>query len=608
MLTRLRWSCLGFVALTLLPACSPSDEGGTDETPATGGAAGSDHGIGGGAAGSDTGGSDTGGSDTGGGGATGGLGGLGGMGGGCASGDTRPGSTACGLNERGFFTEECDDGTWTDTTTCSDPDVCEDGTVQTLTDVCGLKGAGDIEQTCENGGWIDGICIDPDECTDGDTQTIGTCLGGSGVLEQSCVGDTWAAPQCTLTSMGRVNVSSDGDEGSSGRNPSVAWRGLYVAFESGASNLVPLDTNGTIDIFVHAVATGTTTRVSVATDGTEGNFPSYEPSISADGRYVAFWSYSSTLVNGDTKWKNDVFVHDRDTGVTSRISVASDGTEGNDDSFAPAISADGRYVAFTSTATNLVSGDTNGRKDVFVHDRVTGVTSRASVNGAGVQGNGDASDPSISADGRYVAFTSNSDTLVASDKNAKEDIFVRDREAEVTSLVSVDGGGSQGDGHSGEPHISSDGRFVVFNSLSTNLATDMVEDTNGIWDVFVHDRTTKSTSHVSVDSSGELANGGSGGATISDDGRFVSFVSDATNLVSGDTNSAQDIFARDLVVGSTVRVSVSSAGIQGNALSIESRLSSDGGYVAFSSLASNLVSGDTNAELDVFITPLIGTP
>jgi len=374
-----------------------------------------------------------------------------------------------------------------------------------------------------------------------------------------------------------------------------------------------------------AATPGTTERVSVASDGSQGNgfsgggFDIRGQAISADGRYVVFTSQATNLVPGDTNGVEDVFVHDRQTGVTERVSVASDGNEGNDSSWEPAISADGRHVAFWSRATNLVPGDTNGVADVFVHDRQTGVTERASVDSGGNEGNGWSTSPAISADGRYVAFHSHASNLVAGDTNNFcdfnhdgnldncPDVFVHDRQTGTTELASVDSGGNQDDNGSDYPAISADGRYVVFVSAATNLVPG---DTNGKADVFVRDRQTGVTERVSVDSSGNEANGPSGfsySPAISADGRYVAFASAATNLVPGDTNDWIDIFVHDRQTGVTERVSVDSSGNQGNGCSCKgmfdhtSAISADGRYVAFTSFASNLVPGDTNGGEDVFV-------
>jgi Tol biopolymer transport system component len=341
-----------------------------------------------------------------------------------------------------------------------------------------------------------------------------------------------------------------------------------------------------------------TTRVSVSSAGAEGNNNSGSTSISADGRYVAFDSGASNLVPGDTNGRSDVFVHDRQTAATTRVSVSSAAAQGNDHSYAPSISADGRYVAFYSHATNLVPGDTNATHDVFVHDRQTAATTRVSVSSAGAQANGGSDKPSISADGRYVAFESQASNLVAGDTNATEDVFVHDRQTGTTTRVSVSSAGAQGDGHSNAPSISADGRYVAFHSGATNLVPT---DTNNWYDVFVHDRQSGTTTRVSVSSAGGQGNGTSRWASISADGRYVAFNSSASNLVPGDTNDAYDVFVHDRQMGSTTRVSVSSAGAEGNGESEVPSISADGRYVGFESTAANLVPGDTNGYYDVFV-------
>ena len=184
----------------------------------------------------------------------------------------------------------------------------------------------------------------------------------------------------------RVSVDSIGAEADSNSYyPSISSDGRYVAFESGASNLVAGDTNGDSDIFVHDRTTGNTTRVSVDSAGAEADSESYSPSISGDGRYVAFYSYASNLVAGDTNGQVDIFVHDRTTNTTTRVSVDSIGAEGDSESVFPSISSDGGYVAFYSRASNLVAGDTNGDSDIFVHERTTNTTTRVSVDSSGAE-------------------------------------------------------------------------------------------------------------------------------------------------------------------------------------------------------------------------------
>ena len=397
-----------------------------------------------------------------------------------------------------------------------------------------------------------------------------------------------------------VSVASGGSHGDDGSNyPSISGDGRYVAFRSDAIYLVAGDTNGVQDIFIHDTQTVTTTRVSVHSSGAQGNGNSNLSSISADGRYVAFESSSDNLVADDTNGAKDIFLHDTQTGTTTRVSVDSVDAEGNGTSNWPSISADGRYVAFESFADNLVADDDNGAWDIFVHDTQTGTTTRVSVDSGGAEGNGHSNSPSISADDRYVAFYSIADNLVADDTNGRRDIFLHDTQTGTTTRVSVDSGGAEGNDQSFYPSISGDGRYVAFVSSATTLVAG---DTNGKNDVFIHDTQTGTTARVSVDSNGIQGDGDSGdyNPSISGDGRYVAFESAATNLVPGDTNGADDVFVHDTQTGTTTRVSVDSEGAEGDGDSCELSISADGRYVAFESRASNLVAFDYNESWDVF--------
>ena len=345
----------------------------------------------------------------------------------------------------------------------------------------------------------------------------------------------------------RVSISTRGTQadGSSFGPAAISASGRYIAFSSSATNLVAGTTGG---VFVRDRVAGTTTLVSVATSGAKA--AGGEPAISADGRYVAFISEASNLVAGDTNERPDVFVRDRVSRTTTRATVATDGTQANGDSFGPAaISADGRYVAFGSNASNLVAGDTNERPDVFVRDRVRGTTTRASVATDGTQGSLNSLQPSISANGRYVAFGSIASNLVAGDTNGIVDVFVRDRVAGTTTRVNISTRGAQ-TAHTDPdtmledselPTISADGRYVAFLSGAGNLVDC---DTNGIVDVFVRDRVRGTTTRVSVATRGAQANQRSSEPAISANGRYVAFSSDASNLVRGDTNGSSDVFVR----------------------------------------------------------------
>lgn len=407
-------------------------------------------------------------------------------------------------------------------------------------------------------------------------------------------------PNLTATGVTqRVSINSNGDQGEQdSMRPSISGDGRYIAFWSEASNLVEGDTNDTRDIFVHDRETGQTKRVSVASDGSQANAGSgsYLTSISSDGNYVAFSSLASNLVPEDTNAKEDVFIHNLQTGQTEIVSISSDATQGNYQSYWPSLSADGQYVAFTSSATNLVSGDTNERDDIFIHDRLTSQTERVSVASDGTPGNSTSWMPSISGDGRYVAFASFSTNLVPDDA-WEQDIFVHDMQTGQTERVSIASDGTQADNYSAHPSISANGQFVAFQSEASNLVNG---DDNEYMDIFIHDRDTGITTIVSVASDGKQGDGTSITPSISADGQFVTFSSMASNLIIGDTNKSH-IFLHDRQTTHTELISISNEQIQGDHGSGAPTISSDGRYVAFDSSSSNLVCGDTNGQADIFV-------
>ncbi|HEX7839423.1 MAG TPA: Ig-like domain-containing protein, partial [Kofleriaceae bacterium] len=270
-------------------------------------------------------------------------------------------------------------------------------------------------------------------------------------------------------------------------------------------------------------------------------------SMSGDGRYIAFTS-TLALIAGDTNGVLDVYLYDRGTRTVSRASEATGGGQANDVSRNPRISADGRYVVFESLATNLVPGDTNNALDVFRHDRLTGETVRVSVATGGGQASGSSVDPRISDDGNLIVFSSTAFDLVANDANGASDIFVRDVAAGTTTRVSLSITGGDADLPSTEPAISGDGRFVAFSSPATNLVAG---DTNSVSDIFVRDLTAGTTTRVSVSSTGGQADKASTGASLSRDGRFISFLSSATNLVAG--ASGTQVYVRDTQALTTTR-------------------------------------------------------
>ncbi|MEU0879189.1 hypothetical protein ABZ345_11375 [Lentzea sp. NPDC005914] len=373
--------------------------------------------------------------------------------------------------------------------------------------------------------------------------------------------------------------------------PSLSADGRYVAFWSSASDLVAGDTNRVSDVFVRDRQTGETTRVSVDSAGVQGDNVSRNPSISADGRYVAFESFATNLVAEDTLGHWDVFVHDRQTGATTRISRGRYEREAESDSLNPSISADGRFVAFDSLASNLIYRDWNNYRDVFVHDRTDGRITKASMETNGFESNGPSQKPSISADGRYVAFESNATNLaVWSDNNRVSDVFVRDQETGRTNRVSVSSANLEGDSVSWQPSISADGRYVVYTSNASNLVPgDSSPGGDVDIDVFRFDRQTKKTTQVNLGPDGTSTSGTPvHRPVISADGRFVAFQSGEWDLVPGDTNGSWDVFRRDMVTTTTTRVSVASAGEEANSQSGTPAISADGRHVAFTSYATNL--------------------
>ncbi|MFO0980635.1 MAG: kelch repeat-containing protein [Planctomycetota bacterium] len=397
---------------------------------------------------------------------------------------------------------------------------------------------------------------------------------------------------------------------------SISSDGRYVAFSSDATNLVDGDTNGYRDVFVHDRQTGATIRVSVNSQGDQGDGPSYDCAISGNGRFVTFGSFATNLVGDDTNSASDVFVYDRDAdgngvfdetlGVTTRESLDSSEIQGIYGSYVPAISSDGRYVAFVSADT-FVSGDMNQVSDVFRRDRAEGTTTAASVASGGDFGTGQCQLCSISPNGRFVTFLSIASDLAPGDGNGVYDVFVHDFQSGGSTLeVSVDSGGLVGDGPSFSSTSVSDAGLVVFASEATNLLGPG-GDNNNAKDVFLRDIFAATTTLISVSASGAQGDGLSDFdfSSMTPDGRYVAFYSTANNLVSGDTNGFVDCFVKDRSTGDVTLVSVDSQGGQGNLYSYYPSISANGRFVAFLSTAGNLVPNDTNGVKDVFVRDLL---
>ena len=443
-----------------------------------------------------------------------------------------------------------------------------------------------------------------------------------------------------------VSAATDGTPGNAESGISaISANARFVAFSSTSSNFTTAGNNGFFNIFLrdtcNAAPTGctpSTVPVSVAPDGSLGNgdsgdsltFATY-PAIGADGRYVAFASNATNLVANDSNAVTAIFLRDTCIGAaagctpaTTLVSVASDGTPANGNSLDPSISSDGRFVVFDSDGANLVGNDTNGNTDVFLRDTCIGApqgctpsTVRLSVASDGTQGNDISNSPAISGGGRYVAFQSFANNLVANGPGLFVNIYVRDTCFGAaagctpgTSLISLGPGGALGNDGSTFPTISGDGRFITFASFASNLVAGGT--TQGVNNVFVRDSCagvagcTPATNLVSLSSAGAQGNGASGLPTISSSGRFIAFNSDADNLVIGDTNGFTDVFVRDTCIGapagctpSTVIVSIKPDAMQGNFNSSIPSISADGHFLTFGGGASNFV--PVVAPSDIFL-------
>ncbi|MCH2101274.1 MAG: hypothetical protein MK209_05080 [Planctomycetes bacterium] len=338
-----------------------------------------------------------------------------------------------------------------------------------------------------------------------------------------------------------ISVTTDGLQTSGdSMTPAISADGNLVVFSSIAPEFAAGDINQNWDIVLRDRTAGTS-RVLSQINGLVGNSYSWTPVISADGQFVAFESGSSNFVD-DLNEYSDIFVVEVVTGAIERISLSTAGDEGNGPSRLPSLSDDGRFVAFESEANSLVAGDNNDKRDIFVHDRQTGETERISKSGPGGEGNDHSSRPSISADGRFIAYESLASNLVAGDTNGVSDIFIYDRIAAKTKRISVASGGFQVENYNKFAAISADARYVIFQSASFDIAPDTV---NGFLDVHVHDRSTNVTERVSSNVFGVESNGWSGTPAINEDGRYLCFFSYGDNLEPGDSNDVADVFRRD---------------------------------------------------------------
>ena len=402
----------------------------------------------------------------------------------------------------------------------------------------------------------------------------------------------------TRVSVSSSNVAADAATSVAAISPD----GKRVVFASAGTTLVSGDANGVSDIFVYDVSDAATTRVSVSSAEVEANGASTNPHFAGtDGRFVVFESEATNLIGSDSNAFRDCFLRDRELGTTERVNLDVTGGGANAVCSTPRVSADGRYVVFASGASDLVDGDTNGKIDVFLRDRTAGTTTRISLAADGTESDADATSPLISPDGAYVLFQSAATTLSALDENAAAQIYLYNVASGALSIVSLRNNQPTitGNGASAAASISDDGRYVVFESAATNL---IATDTNGVVDCFLRDLTASTTERISVASDGTVANGRCANPMISGEGRYVAFASEASNLATGDTDTDGDIYVRDLNRETTAVVSDGVGDVAANGVSSTPTVEADGNRVVFLSAATNLIASDANGVVDAFLT------
>ncbi len=478
------------------------------------------------------------------------------------------------------------------------------------------------------------------------------------IKRQTSLGSAQEGPPPPIVCASSAPLEQDGN--GECKHPSISPCGRYVVFESDSSNLGPTDTNLQRDIYLRdrdadgngifdEAGTSLNVLVSVTSSGLQANQGNFDPSVSDQGRHVAFTSVAHNMVFGDTNGVADILVRDRDAdgdgiydepgeATTFRVSVSSTGGEANGPCSVAKISADGRTVVFESTADNLYTIDGNGMKDVFFHDRDpdgngffdegNGITIRASSSTFGQAGNDASSGPVVSSDGRFIAFESRASDLVSGDTNGFWDVFVYDRDPddngvydegnEVLQRVSLGPAGIELNGDSRRPHLTPDARHVVFETEADNLG---VLDPNGEYDIYARDRDPDGNGIldegnevnrlISITYEGLASNGDSVWGRVSHSGRYVAYVSFARNLSPLDHNFTFDVFSRDrdpdgngiFDEGNGVTQLLSRRGGEvGDMLSGNGEISGDGRWKAFASDATNLsMFGDQNGLRDIYV-------
>jgi Tol biopolymer transport system component len=434
-------------------------------------------------------------------------------------------------------------------------------------------------------------------------------LGVAGLIIATSTLVVVGAAQATTNGTVRVSTNAAGTQANGGSFlPSVSRDGRLVAFKSTGTNLHPADTNGFADVFVKDMSTGAVTLVSANMAGGSGNGDSDEPSLSADGRYVSFTSTASDLVPGDTNGVKDVFRRDLKKKRTDLISVANNGDQATGYAGGSSINGDGRFVAFGSPASNLPDGivGTHTWSQIYLRDMLAQRTILVSANASGGAGNSSSRHPSISEDGRYLGYTTAATDLIVPDANGSiSDIHLWDWRTGQTIRASDSNAGVQVDDESYFVAVSATGRYIAFTSAATNLG---LPNPSGVWQVYLRDQVTGFTEAVSLDPNKQEGNGYSQWPSVSADGRYVAFESLASDLVALDANGEFDIFVRDRTASTTTRVSLSETGGDPDGRSVWAVISADGATVTFESRGTNVVMPDvTGRATDVYQVTLSPT-
>jgi Tol biopolymer transport system component len=407
-------------------------------------------------------------------------------------------------------------------------------------------------------------------------------VAGSTLVAVSVTSAGASPPSTTL-----VSIAHGHSTGAAAGLQSPSVNGRYVAFVSLADDIVPGDTNRGEDLFVRDLKIGKTQRVSVSSTGAQANnslMNIMNHAVTGTGRYVAFGSTARNLVKGDTNGTYDCFVRDLTKKTTVRASLGVGGVQGNDTAGSCLVTDDGNSAVFTSFANNLVPGDTNDMPDVFVRNLVTGAVHRITVTPTGQQAARGGILMDMTPDGRLIVIESISGDLVPGDTNDEVDQFVYDRRTGRMTQVDVASDGTRPALSGEEGSISADGSRVAF---ETRASLDPA-DTNQLYDIYVHDLASSHTALASLGRNGVVGDGNSQRATLSGDGSVVAFDSAADNLFPGDVNNAADIFSRDVGTPGLRLITQSPTGAVANGDSVRPVITRNGRAIAYSSGATNL--------------------